>query len=609
MLSKNSLVLYKGRVAQIHQAGDKLDIELEDGKHVKVRPKDVQLLHPGPVQNLISLLKRRVNITDTLPEEIEVGWELLAGEETTLADLSDLVYGEFTPSTAWQLWQYVSDGLYFQGVPDAITVRDEAEVAQDRSSRNAKATEKRAWSEFVERLQKNVIQSEDERYFKEVAALALGQQTRCRVLQALNQPETPENAHAFLLKADYWDYSQNPYPARSGLPLVDPNSELSALPLEDRRDLTDLSAFAIDDIGSTDPDDAISLDGNRLWVHIADVAALVYPSSPADLEARARGANLYLPEKTIHMLPPKATESLALGLADVSPALSFALDMDDQDQVIQFEIIPSWVKVQRLTYDQVENLLTEPPFAALDALAQRALARRHAQGAVEIDLPENKVLVENGEVEIRPLPKLHSRDIVREAMLMCGQALAQFAQQHDIPFPYSIQPPPEERVTSNTLADMFAQRRMMRPSQRLSEPGAHAGLGLPIYTQATSPLRRYADLVAHQQIRAFIHNEPLLSSQEVLTRIGEAEAVNSTIRRAERLSRKHWTLVYLDHQLDWQGFGVLVELREQRGLILITDLDLEIRLRLPRHYELNDEIPLSLKGVNLSQLDAYFQID
>ena len=68
-------------------------------------------------------------------------------------------------------------------------------------------------------------------------------------------------------------------------------------------DLTHLPAFAIDNAWTTDPDDALSLEGtNRLWVHVADVAALVLPDTPTDIEARNRVASLYLPEMTVPML-------------------------------------------------------------------------------------------------------------------------------------------------------------------------------------------------------------------------------------------------------------------------------------------------------------------
>ncbi len=61
----------------------------------------------------------------------------------------------------------------------------------------------------------------------------------------------------------------NPYPRRMDLPAESPLLDLPELPAEERRDLTHLAAFAIDDEGNRDPDDAISLDGERLWVHVS----------------------------------------------------------------------------------------------------------------------------------------------------------------------------------------------------------------------------------------------------------------------------------------------------------------------------------------------------
>ena len=108
------------------------------------------------------------------------------------------------------------------------------------------------------------------------------------MLNELGRTQSPENAHAFLLEVGYWDGWVDPYPRRLELPISAPTIDLGDLPEENRVDLTALPAFAIDDEGNQDPDDAISLDGDRLWVHVADVAALVRPDSPADLEARAR---------------------------------------------------------------------------------------------------------------------------------------------------------------------------------------------------------------------------------------------------------------------------------------------------------------------------------
>ncbi len=156
---------------------------------------------------------------------------------------------------------------------------------------------------------------------------------------------------------------------------------------------------------------------------------------------------------------------------------------------------------------------------------------------------------------------------------------------------------------------MFALRRTLKRSQVKSLPGPHAGLGLEVYTQVTSPLRRYADLLAHQQLRAYLKGQDLLSTAQVLERIGTAEAVTGNVRQAERLANKHWTLVYLLHHPDWHGEGILVEKRNLRGLILIPALDLETRVHLRQDLPLDSTVPLALNNVDLAGLEAYFRVE
>ncbi len=597
-ICQGSLVLYKHQPAYVKQVGDKLEIEIAGGKTLNVRSKDVALLHPGPVQSLSELQPQT--------GEVETAWELLAGETTSLAELAELAYGDYTPATAWAAWQLVAEGLYFHGSPEAVVACSPEEVAKARAARQAKAAEERAWAAFLERARAGQSIPEDNPYLKEVEELALGQRGKSRVLRELGHTQSPENAHACLLELGYWDHTVNPYPQRLGLITSPALVKLPELSEERRLDLTHLPALAIDDEGNQDPDDALSLEGNRLWVHVADVAALVPPDSPIDQEARARGATLYLPERTVPMLPPQAAQVLGLGLADISPALSFGLDLDSSGEIEGVEIVPSWVRVQRLTYEEVETRLDEEPLRSLHRLAESHQARRRHNGAVSIELPEVKVRVEDGQIVIRPLLPLKSRALVREAMLMAGEAVARFALEHDIPCPFTTQEPAEAREHPKDLAGMFALRRTLKRSQMKSTPAPHAGLGLEIYTQATSPLRRYLDLVVHQQLRAYLRGEVLLDAQAVLERVGAAEAITGSVRRAERLACKHWTLVYLMEHPDWRGQGVLVEKRDRGNLILIPELDLEAQIHLRQDLPLNSTLTLSLSGVNLVELEAYF---
>ncbi|MCP4357845.1 MAG: RNB domain-containing ribonuclease [Chloroflexi bacterium] len=599
-LRTHALIVYKNQPGRINKTGKKIGIELADGRNLSVRPKDVTLLHPGPVENLSQL--------QPPTGEIETAWELLIGETPTLPDVAELTYDDFTPASAWGVWQLLDDGLYFTGQPNAIHVNTAAEAAQIQANREAKAAAERAWNELLTRLRDGRYHDEDSGHLQEIVALAYEQQDNSKIMRALNQSETPQQAHALLLKLGYWDELVNPYPQRLGLPTDIPAFPLPDLPDEDRRDLTHLLSLAIDDEDNQDPDDAVSLDGERLWVHIADVAALVTPDSAADVGARARAANLYLPEGTIPMLPLAATHQLGLGLAEVSPALSFGLDFDEQGGIAGVEIVPSWVRVRRMTYPEVEAQISEVPFAQLLALARRYEERRRRNGAVFIDMPEVKVSLAEGFVEIRPLSPLQSRDLVREAMLMTGEAVARFARQHEIPLPFTIQDPPntDEREPERP-SQMLALRKKLKRGQQTTTPGLHAGLGMDMYVQTTSPLRRYLDLVVHQQLRAYLQGRPLLDEQAVLARVGEAGAVIGTLRAAERMSNTHWKLVYLMQWPDWEGEGIILDQRGNRCVVLLPDLELETDLYLRGNPALDSVVGLLLTDVNLPALEAHFK--
>ena len=434
-MQRNSLVLYKKHPASITgQEGGRLIIELETGETVKVRPKDVTSLHPGPVGDLSAL--------SPLSGDIETAWELLVGRHTTLPELAELIYESFTPASAWATWQLLDDGLYFQGTPDNIIANSPDEVMSIEAHRKARIQEQQEYAAFLKRVQTGVIQPDDGTNLREVEQVALGMQEKSRVMRDLGQTQSPENAHRLLLNLGYWDESVNPYPIRIKLPTSNPEVLLPSLPDEQRVDLTHLTAYAIDDAGSRDPDDAISLDGNRLWVHIADVAALVPPDSPADLEARARGASLYLPEGTVTMLPTQATQRLGLGLHETSPALSFGLELRGDGSVNLVDIVASWVRVRRLNYEAAETQLKTEALHGLYQAVQRFAERRQANGAIELNLPEVKVRVIDGQVVISPLQPLESRTLVREAMLITGEAVARFAQQKNLPLLYSTQEAP-----------------------------------------------------------------------------------------------------------------------------------------------------------------------
>jgi exoribonuclease II len=614
-IPSNSLVLYRTRPARVAGiTGDKLSLEIEGGETAKVRPKDVTLLHPGPLHSLGELSTSRAT------GDVATAWDLLAGNQTTVREIAELAFGSFTPATAWAAWQLVAEGVYFRQAGDAIHAASGQEVEQSQAQRAAEAAERAAWEAFLARAKAGKVIAGDRRYLREVEDLAYGRTERSRVLKALGREESPENAHAALLDWGAWDDSVDPHPVRVGVLLLPPAEpvpvDLATLLGDPARvDLTHLPAYAIDDQWTETPDDALSWEEGpglgKVWVHVADPAAIVCPDDPLDLDARSRGVTLHLPEMIVPMLPPTTTPLLGLGLSEFSAALSFGITVNDTGGIADVEVVPSIVRVTRLTYETATERLDDGPLAQLQRVAQLYEARRNAAGAVHIDLPETQVRVRDGEIRIEPVPTLPAREIVENCMILTGEAVARYAQEHEIPLPYSTQDPPDASPAEapQTMSGMFALRRTMKRSQYRSAPGPHAGLGLGAYCQATSPLRRYLDLVVHQQLRLRLKDATLLTAAEIIERIGEIEPPVSAARHAESQSDKHWTLAYLGRHPGWRGKAVLADRRGANGVFVIPELAFETSVHLNTDLPLDAEVILVLRSVDLPRLDARFRIE
>ncbi|MEW8505329.1 MAG: RNB domain-containing ribonuclease [Candidatus Thiodiazotropha sp.] len=599
-LTTGALVLYKIRPARVVEVSDKITIELDGGKSKRVRDKDVILLHPGPLSDLKQLTSQS--------GEVEENWELLEGAETDIKELSELVFGDFTPVMAWATWQLVAEGIYFEGDPASIRPRSADQVAAEIAQRSKKAAEAEAWAGLMQRLRSGSILEEDRKVLGEVEALALERREKSRILQALEIQETAVNAHRLLLKTGYWSPNENPYPRRMGIDETIPGQAVPPLPEEERLDLTGLAAYAIDDEDNQDPDDAVSLDGERIWVHVADVAALVRPDSELDLEARARGANLYLPERVIPMLPPQVTEQLGLGLQQRSPALSIGFTLTPAGEVMEVEVRPSWVRVERISYAAADQRLQEEPFASLLTKSQCYRRRREEAGAASIQLPEVKIKVVDEVVTIESLPKLQSREMVTDLMLMAGECIANYGQTHEIAIPFATQMAPDKQEQPQELAAMYAYRRFFKPTQVKTQAEPHAGLGLACYTRATSPLRRYSDLLAHQQLRAHLGGDEVLDIHAISERIAQSELGSLANRRTERVSNDHWRLIYLRDNPDWQGEAVVVAKEGERATVLLPSIAMEAKVRIRGEAGLNERIRLKPREIDIPDLNCYFRL-
>jgi exoribonuclease II len=605
-LKEKSLVLYKQSPALIKsREGDKITITLPKGEK-KVRQKDIVLLHEGPLASLGAL--------EILEGDPADAWELFQGENPSLQDLSELIYEDYTPSAAWSVFLLLNRTAWFKGTLDKIEVTTPEEREKRESSARVKEEAAQLWADFLVRLKKEEFLEEDEPWLREVEQMAQGYIKKSAVLGELKKEQTPGNAHKLLMKWNRVSSRWNPYPPRFGCKGNNPDLDVPLLPQEERTDLTHFTSYAIDDEGNTDPDDAVGWDGEKLWVHIADAAALIPPNSPLDLEARDRGANLYIPEKTITMLPPAVTEQLGMGLQeDRSPAFSFGITLNEDGSVDDVDIQLSWVKVERLTYAQADTMMDQEPFATIAGELGKSRKRRLSNDAREISLPEVKLRVEEegqGEIRITPLPRLESREMVAESMMLTGYTAASYAISHNIPVPFVSQPTPENNPQKlEGLAGEYAKRKIMQRSRVTLTPSKHSGLGLDVYTRVTSPLRRYSDLMTMQQLRAFITGGIVRDEDDMLEGTTACESLSSQVTQAERASNQHWKLNYLLEKPDWRGEAIMVDKTDRLGVFLIPELAMEPRIALKEPREYNCRVTLKVQSIDLAERRVVFAID
>jgi exoribonuclease II len=605
-VKEKSLVLYKRSPALIKsRESDKITITLEKGEK-KVRTKDIVLLHEGPLSSLGAL-----KVLEGDPQE---AWELFQGESPSLKDLAELIYGDFTPSAAWSVFLLLNRTAWFRGTVDDIEVTSAEERDKRESAERVKKEAAERWTDFLTRLKKEDFREEDEPWLREVEQMALGRIKRSAVLSELKREQTAENAHKLLLKWGRVDSRWNPHPARFDCKSGKPDIPVPLLPEEERSDLTGFASYAIDDEGNTDPDDAVGWDGERLWVHIADAAALVTPDSPLDLEARDRGANLYIPEKTVTMLPPAVTDRLGMGLqSDRSPGFSFGILLNEEGGVADVDIRLSWVRVERLTYAQADGRMGEEPFATIASLLGKTRRRRMDNGAREIHLPEVRIRAEDGgrgDILIMPLPRLESREMVAESMMLAGNAAASFAIAHAIPVPFVSQPTPENNPQKLPgPAGEYAKRKIMQRSRVTLSPSKHSGLGLDVYTRVTSPLRRYSDLMTMQQLRAYITGGTVRDEEDMLEGTTACESLASQVTAAERASNQHWKINYLLERPDWSGEAILVDKTDKLGVFLIPELAMEPRIALKGVREHNAVVRVKVQSADLPERRVVFAYD
>ncbi len=583
---------------------------------VKVREKDVV---PLPSQNVTIEKLLAFNDAEAGSKILEA-WELLqsddstAGQKISFEELLSLVDSAAPAEASYFYFDKLRTGFEFSLSEEdlkngalAFVPRTQEEISALKSKADQKAHEAEYYAAFLARLKEKKLQlPDDAKFMGEVEAVALSKTDKSKVLQDAGISATPENAHKLLLDTGVWQITKNPHPTRWGLSMKSASISLAAPPDEERFEVPGIS-YAIDNEWSADPDDAVAFDGKYLWVHIADPASAILPQSQIDKAAMDRGATLYIPDGAARMLAEDSLEDYALGLAQKSRALSFRILLNDDGTIEECQVLKTLVNVKRLTYQAADDL-KDGELKDLFAIAARNLERRKKAGSVEINLPEVHItLDENKKVSIEPEVHPQSSEVVREMMLLAGEGAARFAFANKIPFVYVRQESPDiPKDLPDGLAGEFKTVKCMHRREVGLVPGPHAGLGLGMYSQVTSPLRRYGDLLCHEQLRAFLDGRELIDKDSMLERLLAGDEAAYACKKAERKSDLHWTLVYLLQNPDWTGEAVCVDFKGNEAVFMIPSLAQQTMFAPKNKLNLNDKITVKAKSVDIPNLRAQF---
>jgi exoribonuclease-2 len=551
-----------------------MQIELDSGRRVKAKAAHVLLRFDAPEP--AALLERARALAGDL--DLELAWEFAPESDFGFTDLAREYFdaGADAVHQAAVLFGLFDAPHYFRRVGKGVFRKASRETVQAAlvaiERKRAQAAQVSAWADELvnggcaapirEQLYRILFKPDKNapEYKAVVEASRRAQRAPLDLLRAARAIESPYQFHLrrFL-------YEQ--FPRGTGF------ADLPTPEASDNLPLAEVQAFSIDDSSTTEIDDALSVRGLGqgtvvLGIHIAAPALAFAPDSALDRVARERLSTVYMPGHKITMLPDATVQRFTLTAGRESPALSLYVHVGEADlQPQRFETRIERIRVvDNLRHDKLDAVITEaslsgaaaadyahaPELAFLFKLARALKGRREqVRGKPEtFNRPDYNFRIERadaaeprGDEAVQITPRMRGAPldlIVAEAMILANSHWGGWLAENNVPAIYRSQASlaPGVKVRMGT------------------KPAPHAGMGVSQYSWATSPLRRYVDLVNQWQIVATVRHgrtaalaAPFKPRDATLfSIISSFDAAYAAYNDFQQTLERYWTLRWIEQQ-------------------------------------------------------------
>jgi exoribonuclease II len=574
-------------------------IELGGGRRIKV--KSINILFRFDAHNIAAMAAKAEAVRTEI--DLNLLWESAAqNEERNFTQFANDYFGEAASpeQVAGTLLALHSAPMYFYKRGKCIykpATAESLKAALAGVERKAREAEQiTAWvDELVagrapEAIAKNwlrLLHAPDKQSLEYKALMAAVEKARMAPVPLLARAGVIASTHAL----HYGKFLLNVFPKGTQFP------EASEATIPGDLPAADVNAFSIDDDGTTEIDDAFSVtktaSGHRIGIHIAAPALGIATDSQLDAIARDRLSTVYMPGNKITMLPDHVCNAYSLDAGKRVPAISMYLDVDSALEVKGAETKIETISIaQNLRIPALEASSwmeagdESVPFAGelrlLFRLAAQLQGVRGEQTVNRIDY--NFVVIGDPEspearIEIKPRARGSAIDvIVSELMIYANVAWAKLLAERGAPGMFRVQAGGKTKMSS--LA------------------GAHEGLNVPHYLWATSPLRRYSDLVNQRQIVAATQNQSLpyvRGDAKLLGAIADFDTTYGTYGDFQQQMEFYWCLRFIAQEKIEKLTATVI----RENLVRFDTLPLVQRINEMAHQEPGARVLLAVGEIDL----------